>query len=79
MSAASADPSATAPLYIPCELVGVQPRLGRPKVRKSSRANRLANKKRSIVSDVAGTTRDAIDTMIEWKGTPIRLVDTAGL
>ena len=46
---------------------------------KSSLANRLANKKRSIVSDVAGTTRDAIDTMIEWKGTPIRLVDTAGI
>ena len=46
---------------------------------KSSLANRLANKKRSIVSDVAGTTRDAIDTMIEWKGMPIKLVDTAGM
>ena len=53
--------------------------IGRPNVGKSSLANRLANKKRSIVSDVAGTTRDAIDTMIEWKGTPIRLVDTAGI
>ncbi|MBM6774148.1 ribosome biogenesis GTPase Der [Olsenella profusa] len=53
--------------------------VGRPNVGKSSLANRLANKKRSIVSDVAGTTRDAIDTMIEWKGIPIRLVDTAGM
>lgn len=53
--------------------------VGRPNVGKSSLANRLANKKRSIVSDVAGTTRDAIDTVIEWKGQPIRLVDTAGM
>ena len=53
--------------------------IGRPNVGKSSLANRLANKKRSIVSDVAGTTRDAIDTMIEWKGIPIKLVDTAGM
>ena len=53
--------------------------VGRPNVGKSSLANRLANKKRSIVSDVAGTTRDAIDSVIEWKGQPIRLVDTAGM
>lgn len=53
--------------------------VGRPNVGKSSLANRLANKKRSIVSDVSGTTRDAIDTMIEWKGMPIKLVDTAGM
>ncbi len=53
--------------------------VGRPNVGKSSLANRLANKKRSIVSDVAGTTRDAIDSVIEWKGMPIRLVDTAGM
>lgn len=53
--------------------------VGRPNVGKSSLANRLANKKRSIVSDVSGTTRDAIDTMIEWKGLPIKLVDTAGM
>ena len=53
--------------------------IGRPNVGKSSLANRLAGKKRSIVSDVAGTTRDAIDTMIMWKGQPICLVDTAGM
>ncbi|MCI6843595.1 MAG: ribosome biogenesis GTPase Der [Coriobacteriaceae bacterium] len=53
--------------------------VGRPNVGKSSLANRLAGKKRSIVSDVAGTTRDAIDTMMEWQGQRIRLVDTAGM
>ncbi|MCR5391739.1 MAG: ribosome biogenesis GTPase Der [Olsenella sp.] len=53
--------------------------VGRPNVGKSSLANRLAGKKRSIVSDVAGTTRDAVDTMIEWQGQRIRLVDTAGM
>ena len=53
--------------------------VGRSNVGKSSLANRLANKKRSIVSDVAGTTRDAIDTVIQWKGMPIKLVDTAGM
>ena len=53
--------------------------IGRPNVGKSSLANRLANKKRSIVSDVAGTTRDAVDTMISWRDQTIRLVDTAGI
>ncbi len=53
--------------------------IGRPNVGKSSLANRLSKRNRSIVSDVAGTTRDAIDTMIEWKGMRIRLVDTAGM
>ena len=41
---------------------------GQEGVGKSSLANRLANKKRSIVSDVAGTTRDAIDTVVERNG-----------
>jgi len=53
--------------------------IGRPNVGKSSLANRLANRKRSIVSDVAGTTRDAVDTMISWRDQTIRLVDTAGI
>ncbi|MCI1997711.1 ribosome biogenesis GTPase Der [Olsenella porci] len=53
--------------------------IGRPNVGKSSLANRLAKRNRSIVSDVAGTTRDAVDTLIEWKGNRIRLVDTAGM
>lgn len=53
--------------------------IGRPNVGKSSLANRLSKRNRSIVSDVAGTTRDAVDTLIEWKGNRIRLVDTAGM
>ena len=53
--------------------------VGRPNVGKSSLANRLSGRRRSIVSDVAGTTRDAIDSFVEWEGQTIRLVDTAGM
>lgn len=53
--------------------------VGRPNVGKSSLANRIAGTERSIVSDISGTTRDAIDIMVEHEGTPIRLVDTAGM
>ena len=53
--------------------------IGRPNVGKSSLTNRLSGKNRAIVSDVAGTTRDAIDTVVQWKDYKIRLVDTAGM
>ena len=53
--------------------------IGRPNVGKSSLANALIGSKRSIVSDVAGTTRDAIDTVIERDGRRYRLIDTAGM
>lgn len=53
--------------------------IGRPNVGKSSLSNRLTKQSRSIVSEVAGTTRDAIDTMIEWRGHQMKLVDTAGM
>ena len=53
--------------------------IGRPNVGKSSITNDLIGKKRSIVSDVAGTTRDAIDTVIEREGRKYRLIDTAGM
>ncbi len=53
--------------------------IGRPNAGKSSLTNRLINDDRSIVSPVAGTTRDAIDTLIEHDGTMYRVVDTAGL
>ncbi len=53
--------------------------IGRPNVGKSSLTNRLVGKNRSIVSDVAGTTRDAVDTVIEVNGERYRLVDTAGI
>lgn len=53
--------------------------IGRPNVGKSSITNRFAGKNRSIVSDVAGTTRDALDVVIERDGKRYRLVDTAGM
>ncbi|MCI8468669.1 MAG: ribosome biogenesis GTPase Der [Eggerthellaceae bacterium] len=53
--------------------------IGRPNAGKSSLTNRLTNNDRSIVSDVAGTTRDAVDTLVEHDGTLYRIVDTAGL
>jgi GTPase len=53
--------------------------IGRPNAGKSSLLNRLAGAERSIVSEVAGTTRDAIDTVVERDGTKYRLVDTAGI
>lgn len=53
--------------------------IGRPNAGKSSLANKLTGTQRSIVSDVAGTTRDAIDTTVERDGVLYRFVDTAGL
>ena len=53
--------------------------IGRPYVGKSSLFNALAGESRSIVDDVAGTTRDPIDELIEFGGSIWRFVDTAGL
>jgi GTP-binding protein len=53
--------------------------IGRPNVGKSSLVNRLLGEERVIVTPVAGTTRDAIDTRIAFDGREVVLVDTAGL
>ena len=53
--------------------------LGRPNVGKSSLFNRMIGVERTIVSEVPGTTRDAIDTVVERDGRIFQLVDTAGL
>jgi GTP-binding protein len=53
--------------------------VGKPNAGKSSILNRLAGRERSIVSDVAGTTRDTIDTLVEHDDVLYRLLDTAGL
>lgn len=53
--------------------------IGKPNVGKSSLINKLLGENRVIVSDIAGTTRDAIDTEVTYNGTPYIFIDTAGL
>ena len=53
--------------------------VGRPNVGKSTLFNRLVGEDRSVVHDMAGTTRDAIDTLVETPDGPIVYVDTAGM
>jgi GTP-binding protein len=53
--------------------------IGRPNVGKSSFVNKLLGEERLVVSEAAGTTRDAIDTPMRYHGRPITFVDTAGL
>ncbi len=53
--------------------------VGRPNVGKSSFVNRLLGEERLVVSDIAGTTRDAIDTPMRYHERDLIFVDTAGL
>lgn len=53
--------------------------VGRPNVGKSALTNAIVGEKRVIVSEIAGTTRDAVDTSFEYNGKPWKLMDTAGL
>ena len=65
------DPTSTAPPRVAI--------VGRPNVGKSTLFNRLLGEDRSVVHDMAGTTRDAIDTLVETEDGPIVFVDTAGM
>ena len=53
--------------------------IGHPNVGKSTLLNQLTGKDRAIVSPIAGTTRDSIDEVIQYKGRKIRFIDTAGI
>jgi GTP-binding protein len=53
--------------------------VGRPNVGKSSLLNLLTGRRDSLVSEIAGTTRDSVHTDLQWHGKTIRLIDTAGL
>ncbi|MCZ2152812.1 MAG: ribosome biogenesis GTPase Der [Bryobacterales bacterium] len=53
--------------------------IGRPNVGKSTLLNALTGEERAIVSPIAGTTRDAVDELVSWKGEEFLFIDTAGI
>jgi len=73
------DDGAAAPLGVPDPTAPRVAIIGRPNVGKSTLFNRLLGEERSIVHDMPGTTRDAIDTVVETPDGPVCFIDTAGL
>jgi GTP-binding protein len=71
-------PEAGAPIDPAREEVNVAI-IGRPNVGKSSLVNRLLREERVLVSDIPGTTRDAVDSLLRWHRRQFRIVDTAGI
>jgi GTP-binding protein len=53
--------------------------VGKPNAGKSSLLNKIVGTERAIVSNIPGTTRDAVDTKLDYEGLPITLIDTAGI
>ena len=73
----SGEPAVVVPSAAPVEIkVAI---IGRPNVGKSTLLNQLTGADRSIVSPIAGTTRDAIDELVERQGQRFRFIDTAGI
>jgi GTP-binding protein len=73
------EPQSPAPDVAPAERETTVAIVGRPNVGKSSLVNRLLQEERVLVSDVPGTTRDAIDSVLTWHRRRFRIVDTAGM
>jgi GTP-binding protein len=71
-------PAEPRPAPVESDEVGVAI-VGRPNVGKSSLVNRLLHEERVLVSDMPGTTRDAIDAVLRWHRRQFRIVDTAGI
>ena len=70
------------PAPVPAEEEDERPKvaiIGKPNVGKSSLVNKLCGKERSIVSDIPGTTRDAVDTEVNYEGSKYVFIDTAGI